>query len=291
MRPFWCLVLVVLFFLFSNSIFAESEPVTLDLPQDADILNPNPALTDINCLYINIVLRSMNHDPNLLSGSQIEQQIEQQVRTAFQDCDINIIDTAVDENSGMGKRMKQRLGSSVTGLKWRFYNIPEFRISIDLLNLNNTNQCVFRLKSSLLKKAKLENGPEALMMADVWQNEPVMRIVPVNDLTEALVTASVGDAKWFIGSWSAATKLKKTIDVNQQGPLGPRLEKATVEKGKKSIKQQDAEMKYVASKNGKVFHKEDCQFAKRIKPENLVSYDTRDEAVKAGKNPCKTCDP
>jgi hypothetical protein len=289
MRPFWCLVLAVLFFIFSNSTFAEDDSLPLHLPQSAIISNPNPALADINCLCINIELPRAYKNPDSLPVEQIKKQIEQQVKAAFLKCDINVIDTAMDENSPVMKILKRRLDSSnVAGLIWRSYNIPEFRISIDLLRIADTNQCVFWLQSSLLKKAQLENGPEALMMADVWQNEPVMRIVPVNDLTEAMVTASVSDVKWFIGSWSAASKLNKQTDFNQPSSQPT---KANIKKDMKSEKQQDAESKYVASKNSKVFHKADCQFVKRIKPENLVTYYTRDDAVKAGKNPCKTCNP
>jgi hypothetical protein len=52
-----------------------------------------------------------------------------------------------------------------------------------------------------------------------------------------------------------------------------------------------AEYKYVASKNSRVFHTPDCRWAKKIKPENLVTYKSRDEAVQDGKRPCKWCKP
>jgi hypothetical protein len=285
MRPVLCLGLVVFFFIFSTPVFAETEPVTLHLPQDAYISNPNPALADVNRLYINVRLRGAYNDSN----SAFTFRIEQQVKAVFRDYDINVIDTNV-ENSPLAMLSKKRFGS-VSNLRWRPANVPEFCINIDLLNITDTNQCVYRLQTSFSKAAQLEGGPEAFMRADVWQNEPVMRMVPANDLAEALVAASVSDAKRFIGSWSAATKLKKQIDVNQLGPLGPRLKKATADSGKNSAKQQDTETKYVASKNSKVFHKADCPSAKRILPKNLVTYATREDAVKAGKRPCERCNP
>ncbi len=49
--------------------------------------------------------------------------------------------------------------------------------------------------------------------------------------------------------------------------------------------------RYVASKNSKVFHKPECRWATRIMPENLVGYSSKDEAIKAGKRPCKQCKP
>jgi len=51
------------------------------------------------------------------------------------------------------------------------------------------------------------------------------------------------------------------------------------------------EYTYVASKSSNVFHRPDCRWAKNISPNNLVSYSSRDEAIKAGKKPCKSCKP
>jgi hypothetical protein len=49
--------------------------------------------------------------------------------------------------------------------------------------------------------------------------------------------------------------------------------------------------KYVSSKNSQVFHNPWCRSAKRINPENLVGYSSREEAIQAGKRPCKVCRP
>jgi phosphatidylserine/phosphatidylglycerophosphate/cardiolipin synthase-like enzyme len=48
---------------------------------------------------------------------------------------------------------------------------------------------------------------------------------------------------------------------------------------------------YVASKNSAVFHKADCKSAAKISAKNLVRYNTRDEAIQAGKKPCAECQP
>lgn len=49
--------------------------------------------------------------------------------------------------------------------------------------------------------------------------------------------------------------------------------------------------KYVGSKNSNRFHRPDCKWAKRIKPDNRVWFDTREKALKAGYSPCKVCKP
>ena len=45
------------------------------------------------------------------------------------------------------------------------------------------------------------------------------------------------------------------------------------------------------SKSSDVFHKTDSRSVSSISSENLVSYKTREEAILAGKRPCKWCNP
>jgi len=67
--------------------------------------------------------------------------------------------------------------------------------------------------------------------------------------------------------------------------------RASEEQTKPATKSAVAKYKYVASKNSKIFHKPGCSWAKRIKTENLVGYNSKEEAIKAGKRPCKLCKP
>ncbi|MBW1798511.1 MAG: hypothetical protein JRJ21_08955, partial [Deltaproteobacteria bacterium] len=39
------------------------------------------------------------------------------------------------------------------------------------------------------------------------------------------------------------------------------------------------------------FHRPDCRQAKRISPENITEFESRDEAVKSGRRPCGVCGP
>lgn len=283
MRVTHLLVRVVLFVIFSNPVFAQQEPITLTLPQSPYIINPNPALADVNCLYITIKLRGTYNDSN----SALTTQVEQQVRAAFEDYDINVIDTNVDANSPLATLAKKRFGS-VSNLRWKPANVPELRIEIDLLNLPDTDQCVFRLQTAFLKKAQLENGPNANMMADVWKDEPVMCLVATKDLAESLISAAIVQTRAFIGSWSVTRAADKQSEVSQTKPS---LHKTTDGKDTKPAKQQAVEATFVASKNSQVFHKASCPSAKRISSNNLVSYATRDEAIAAGKKPCERCNP
>lgn len=51
------------------------------------------------------------------------------------------------------------------------------------------------------------------------------------------------------------------------------------------------EKPYVASQLREPFHRPTCAWAKKINPENLVGYDTREQAEADGHRPCKVCKP
>ncbi|MBS2026532.1 MAG: MBL fold metallo-hydrolase [Deltaproteobacteria bacterium] len=48
---------------------------------------------------------------------------------------------------------------------------------------------------------------------------------------------------------------------------------------------------YVASQRSDVFHLASCTWAKKIKPENLVTFGTRQEAIASGRRPASCCNP
>ncbi|MGB2982217.1 MAG: thermonuclease family protein [Candidatus Zixiibacteriota bacterium] len=55
----------------------------------------------------------------------------------------------------------------------------------------------------------------------------------------------------------------------------------------------EPEAHYVSSRRSQrfVFHRPDCRSAKRIKGENLMRFETRDEALDSGYSPCRNCRP
>ena len=48
---------------------------------------------------------------------------------------------------------------------------------------------------------------------------------------------------------------------------------------------------FVGSSRSPVFHKASCPSVKKLSPNNLVTYGSRDEAIQAGKRPCPICNP
>jgi hypothetical protein len=283
MRISHLLTSAVLFFIFSSPAFAQQE--TSDNRPTAFTLNP--VLRDVNQVLIVISLRPADCDPNGLLADQIEQQVEAMLRKAG-------IEACADINTPMAKSavkdLTERTGSIPKGLKFHQSNIPEFRIEGEVFQIPDTEQRVFHIRVSLAKDASLKRNPSdiPLLKADVWEKEPAMQLAASKSLADSLTAVVLEEVHAFIVDWSIEKSSGKHSDVNQ-----PRsqLRKVKVEKDSKLAKQQDTEAKFVASKNSDKFHKASCPSAKRISANNLVAYNTRDDAIAAGKKPCQRCDP
>lgn len=63
----------------------------------------------------------------------------------------------------------------------------------------------------------------------------------------------------------------------------------SIEAPQKTSNNTDTPNQLVASKNGKRYYLKSCSGAKRIKPENLVSFDSRESAEAAGYTKAANC--
>lgn len=62
-------------------------------------------------------------------------------------------------------------------------------------------------------------------------------------------------------------------------------------KSKKSESQTAREYRYVASRKSDKFHTLQCSYAANINKENRIYFETRNDAIAAGKDPCSRCKP
>jgi hypothetical protein len=158
------------------------------------------------------------------------------------------------------------------------------RIDVDLLKLDDSQQYVLRTQTSLAVEVSLADEPERYMKADIWWSEPVMQIVPVNEMPAKVTGAVLHQVDEFIKSYFASNPPDANVgEVNVAPIINPTKQQTE--------KSHPIEYKFVGSKNSDIFHKADCQFVSRISAQNLVSYDSREEAVAAGKKPCSRCKP
>lgn len=163
--------------------------------------------------------------------------------------------------------------------------VGELRVDVDILKLKDLQKNVFRIQTLLSRAVYLKGRSRLLFKANVWKTEPVMKIESVQNMPVTVSNIVLEQIEVFIGAWRAANpKGVWPADANQVGVNQRELIKP-------AAKSEVAEYKYVSSKNSKVFHMPECHWVEQIKPENMIGYNSRDEAVKDGKRPCKVCNP
>jgi hypothetical protein len=220
----------------------------------------NPALTGIDNLNVTII--HPDGEPNTFKWEKLKDQITKKLN----DAGITVF-------------------SPKPGVMYKLPVLPELKIRVCLLELEQTRQYVFHIQSLLAKSIYVQVKPMMRQKADVWKTEPVMQITSIQNTPASVTNIVLEHADVFINAWRAANpKGVQTVVPNAIGLQPARQIQAPTE-------QVPAENFYVASKNSKVFHRPDCRWAKRIAPKNLVRYKTREEAVNDGKRPCKICKP
>lgn len=251
---------------------------------DIDLIGrPNPTLADIGRLYVVIVKRHSQPDDNGL----LLKELEQSVRDKLKDAHITVAEDNVDKmKSDFKKVLLRRLKeNNVRNLRLRSVYIPELRIDIDALKLTDSQRYVFRIQTSVARAVCLSREYRPLFKADVWKVKPTMQMVSVKSMPAKVTDVVLEQVEAFIVAYIAANPPgTRPPDAND---ITGKPEKLTKPDAKRAV----AQYKYVASKNSKVFHKPECRWVKRIKPANLVGYNSRNEAIEAGKRPCKMCKP
>jgi len=171
----------------------------------------------------------------------------------------------------------------------RSLDIPELRVYIDMLKLSDSQQYVFSIETSFATDVYLAKEPKVGLKADVWKVGPVMEVASVQTMPDAVTNVVLEQVETFIHAYLAANPQdEQRSDTKTTDTVSPTVRK---EQARPARSMTVAEYEYVASKNSEVFHRPECSSAKRIKPENLVGYNSRNEAKRAGKRPCKRCKP
>lgn len=224
----------------------------------------NPALSGIEKLYVVVEPADARPSKDGLVWKELQEKIEQKL-----------------EKAGI-----KIAGGIHTGQKVKTHERPELRVYMEMLKFTDSRLYVFRVQTSLAAKAYLEEQG-LFFKAEVWKTEPVMQAVSVRGMPVKVTNAVLEQTEVFIHAYLAANP-QGVPNSNNVKTILPTARKEPV---RPAVKPAAAEYEYVASKNSKVFHKAECSWAKRIKPENIAGYDSRDEAVKAGRRACKQCKP
>ena len=175
------------------------------------------------------------------------------------------------------------------GIAGNILNIDELRVYIDMLKLVDSQQYVFRIQASVSREVRLARTSNFSLRADVWKTHSVMQVVSVENMPAIATSVVLEQVEAFICAYVVANPPgKQPADAKTTDTVSQTAQR---QQAKPAAKPAVAKYKYGASENSKVFHRPDCHWVKQIKPENLVGYNSRDEALKAGRRPCKQCKP
>jgi len=234
----------------------------VELPRPAESVllgRANPALGEIDKLGVSIVPPDTEPNKDGLVFKELEVEVKNKLKEA-------------------GIKIDLRVAGSIS-------NIPELRVDIDMLKLDDWQQYVFRIQTSLVRTVVLPVQRNLHLKTDVWKVEPVMQAVPVQSMPDKVTDVVLEQVETFINCHLIANR-NGVQPANANG-----VSTAPQKWAKPAVKPELAKYRYVASKNSKVFHKPECYWVRRISPKNLVGYKSRKEAIRAGKRPCKQCNP
>ena len=248
------LIMIVFAMLFCICAMVKAE---LPEPSDDLLLLDNPILAGMDKVAVVIVYPDAEPNKDGLVWAELETKI-------------------INKLSESGIKIIAGVGGSIL-------NINELRIGIEMLKLEDSQQYVFRIQTSFATKVSMANEPRRYIKTDIWKVPPQMHAVSGEQMPKAVSDVVLGQVETFIAAWQAANSTKEK-------PANPNnISSENKKKVVPIVKTKSAE--YVASKNGKVFHTADCSSAKRILPENIVTYNSREDAERDGKRPCKICKP
>jgi len=256
-----CLILAVVAGILQ--VPASGEIELLESDQSGVIAQPDPALVGINAIFV--AIDAPGADPN--SSVWIRRDLDWKLIERLQESGMTV-------NPSMGGTLRD------SGI---------LRVTLNWLNIQTSQQCVLRVQTSLERTVILPGQPDLYFGADVWKSRPVMQAVSEQDIRPRAAEVVLEQAEAFLQAYAAANPPPKQS--SQSEASGTDSQASPQQQAKPGAKPAAVGYSYVASKNSKVFHKPGCRWAKNIKPENLVGYNSKDEATKAGKRPCKLCKP
>ena len=244
---------------------------------------PHLALAVVQQMYV--VIKPPDSEPNKdgLVWSELEKSVSDKIK---EETGIKIVEDDIGKMSPDVAKLLKRRSVSAAHLEFRSIDIPELRVDIDMLKLEDSQQYVFHIRTSLAAKVYLPRGRPWSLKADVWKALPTMQAISVRNMPGKVREAVLEQVEAFILAHRVAnSQLAHTPDADSP-QKGVRKDTPKPPPRLLAIK-----FNYVASKNSKVFHIPTCSSAARIAPKNLQGYGTRAGAIRAGKRPCKICKP
>jgi hypothetical protein len=248
-------------FIVATGLFCSSvtSQVELSGPSKEPLLisQSHPAFPEIDMLHVVVLLYGSKQDKDEQFYKQLEKDVKEKLRLA-------------------GLKLETPTADNIL-------SVPELRIYISTLGLDGSQQYVLHILTALARAVCLKNEQNPVFKSDIWQTTPVMQAVSAENIPVKVNDLVLEQVEGFINIYRATNLTGEQLsDVNINETDSSAIPDKQVD---------TAEHKYVASKSSTIFHKPECRWAGNISQRNLVTYKSKDEAIKAGKRPCKTCNP
>lgn len=225
-----------------------------DIPRPIDetpLIAADPVLADVNELAVVLATGETPGVEELIDATKLTAQIWQKLREAGM--------TPVEQNSE---------------------SVPRLLVQIEGTEVPDAGKYVYRVQTGLCRLVTVPGQENRRIRVDVWRVRPVMAVVDKAQAGETICSAVLVQAGVFAEAQKAALRLPapKKEDVS---PSKPTPQTVAAVSGHP----------FIASKSSGVFHRPDCRWAQNISGDNRLGYMTREEAIQAGKRPCKSCKP
>lgn len=272
MKPKANLFLILVIALLCSNLFA-AEVISTEKAALAGL--PNPALVGINAFRVVV----MYHNAILGRDDWVWRQLSAMAEQRLAESDPRL--------AGMIER----------GYANRYLNIPMLRINIDKFLLNATRPPVFYVQTSFAADIASEANFSVFLRVNLWARAETIQAESLQAEFAAVSSLVNKQIEEFVADFTQANSLiALPTDVNELSNIPIKTPEQTAprttkEKPKTPVQKDEVEYKYIASKNSSVFHKSDCSWVGRILPKNRIGYKTREQAINAGKKPCKKCKP
>ncbi len=205
----------------------------------------------------------------------------------------------------LGAMAEQRLAASdpriafliERGFAARYQNIPTITINVDKIILNPARPPALYVRTSFSADVTLERNLATFLRIELWTAAETIQaqslqaeFTSVTSLVNKHIEQFASD---FKQANSYVTPMTDVNDFNNIQPPAKQQTPAEIPKEipKTPVEKERVEQFYIASKNSSVFHRPDCTWVDRILPKNRIEYKTREQAIQAGKKPCKKCQP
>jgi hypothetical protein len=224
-----------------------------------------PVLIDVNDLFVVVDARRYpKADPN---GLKFASQLESAVQARLEKAKIRVQEKAGEASASASEARlsasRGRIGDA-NAVRTRRPDAPVLHVALNVLVPEGGSRAVLYVQTSLTRSVRLVDTRKAQPFSvSIWDAEPAMDFVSPTRWQDEARRIILQQVDSFIAAPRSVA-----------GAAAPILSSS-----------------YVAFKTGTEFHRPDCAVARTIDAENMVSFKTREEALEAGKRPCKACNP